>query len=185
MDIGNKIKKLRQEKNMTLEELSSLSKVAVATLSRIENGKMTGTLDSHVNIAGALGIPLGQLYQDINTSSKGERVEVKSAHNAKEIFVHGKNTVFEMLTKYSFSKNMMPVLATLKKNTSSPTEQLKSGAEKFIYVLTGAITLEIDNQSYPLKKGDSIYFDASVSHVCKNKTHARAQYLMITSPPAL
>ena len=37
----------------------------MATLSRIENGKMTGTLDSHTNIAAALEISLPVLYKDL------------------------------------------------------------------------------------------------------------------------
>jgi transcriptional regulator with XRE-family HTH domain len=185
MDIGRKIKELRVEKNLTLQELSKASDVAIATLSRIENGKMTGTLDSHIKIAGALGVNLAQLYQDLDVSAPKEKIEIRTAHHAKELFVHNKNAIFEMLARYSFSKNMMPVLATLQKNASSPMEQSKAGAEKFVYVLTGTIMLEIGQQRHVLKKGDSAYFDSSIPHTCKNKSKALAQYLIVTSPSTL
>jgi len=47
---------------MTLSKLSKRTGVAVTTLSRMENNRMVGTLESHLKIAQALGMPLGALY---------------------------------------------------------------------------------------------------------------------------
>ena len=76
MHVGEIIKKLRKEKRMTLAELSEKSSVALATLSRIENGKMTGTLDSHMRIANILEVSLPDLYKNLAYSKK--QVEVKT-----------------------------------------------------------------------------------------------------------
>ena len=64
MHVGEIIHKLRKSKKMTLLELSNTSGVALATLSRMENGKMTGTLESHMNICKALEVNLPDLYKD-------------------------------------------------------------------------------------------------------------------------
>ena len=56
MNIGSVIRNLRKSQGLTLLKLSEMSKVALATLSRIETGKMTGTLESHMQIARALEI---------------------------------------------------------------------------------------------------------------------------------
>lgn len=48
MHIGRIIRRLRKERKITLLELSQKSGVAIATLSRIETGKMTGRLKSHL-----------------------------------------------------------------------------------------------------------------------------------------
>jgi phosphoribosylamine-glycine ligase len=62
---GEIIHGLRKEKKITLLELSEKSGVALATLSRIENGKMTGTLKSHMNICKTLEIDItGQVCAD-------------------------------------------------------------------------------------------------------------------------
>ena len=55
MFIGQRIKQLREAQKMTLTELSEKSGVQLATLSRMENMKMTGTLESHIAIAQTLG----------------------------------------------------------------------------------------------------------------------------------
>jgi len=63
--IGEIVKRIRKEKKLTLVQLSELSGVQLATISRIENNKITGTLESHAQLCIALGIELSELYKDI------------------------------------------------------------------------------------------------------------------------
>ena len=74
MYIGKRLHELRRAKGMSLSQLSQRSGVQIATLSRIEHLKMTGTLQSHMNIARALGVNLGQLYKDIIRGRKESNV---------------------------------------------------------------------------------------------------------------
>jgi transcriptional regulator with XRE-family HTH domain len=53
MNIGDNIKSQRLKRRLTLTELSLKSGVQLATLSRIENNKMSGTVKSHKSIAQA------------------------------------------------------------------------------------------------------------------------------------
>src|SRR5882757_9175179 len=69
MFIGSKMLALRKAKRMSLTELSQTSGVQLATLSRIENMKMVGTLESHIQIAKALGVDVTELYKDITRES--------------------------------------------------------------------------------------------------------------------
>jgi len=62
MKIGNTIKQLRQKKRMTLKQMSKLTGIQVATLSRIENDKMDGSLNTFMLIAGGLDLSLSQLF---------------------------------------------------------------------------------------------------------------------------
>ena len=68
MNIGKRLNELRNEKKMSLKELSEESKVAMSTLSRIEHGTMTGTLESHMSVCKALGVSLAEFYKGIETS---------------------------------------------------------------------------------------------------------------------
>jgi transcriptional regulator with XRE-family HTH domain len=64
--IGSAIKELRQHRKMKLIELAEISKVQLATLSRIEHGIMTGTVETHIDIAKALGVRLTEIYKYID-----------------------------------------------------------------------------------------------------------------------
>ncbi|MCK5178412.1 MAG: helix-turn-helix transcriptional regulator, partial [Candidatus Omnitrophica bacterium] len=62
MYIGKRLRELRMAQGMSLSGLAEKSGVQIATLSRIEHLKMTGTVESHMNIARALDIDITQLY---------------------------------------------------------------------------------------------------------------------------
>ena len=86
MEIGERIRSIRQEKRMTLAKLSEKSGVAQATLSRIENGIMTGTIKSHLKISEAFGISLADLYRLSQPVPKEVPIEAEAAR--KDVFVH-------------------------------------------------------------------------------------------------
>lgn len=183
MLIGQKIRTLRRERNMSLTELAQQSGIQLATLSRIENMKMTGTLESHTNIARALGVNLVELYSDIQQEEK--RVEKKTRQTLTDIFVHSDKSSYEILTGTVLTKRMMPVLLRIEPNGKTNVEQNKPGTEKFIFVLEGKIDARIGEESYPLAKHNTLYFDASVKHCLANAGTATAKVLCVTTPVAL
>ncbi|MBU1038125.1 MAG: XRE family transcriptional regulator, partial [Candidatus Omnitrophica bacterium] len=159
MNVGEAIHKLRKEKKMTLLELSVKSGVALATLSRMENGRMTGTLESHINICKALDISLTDIYKDLMISSG--KVEVEARKAGTGVFVHNKRASSEMLAANSFNKKMVPIMIKIAKGGDTHPEQTKAGTEKFIYVLDGKLEADIGEIKYKLVKGDTLYFESS------------------------
>ncbi|NLE64829.1 MAG: helix-turn-helix transcriptional regulator, partial [Elusimicrobia bacterium] len=86
--IGAQIKKIRKLKKVTLTELSRRSGVQIATLSRMEHGKMEGTVGSHFQIAKALGVDIVNIYQGVQEEeaqpvSSQETLETLSPPNEK------------------------------------------------------------------------------------------------------
>ena len=92
MYIGKKLKELRKSKGISLTELAQRSGVQIATLSRIEHMKMTGTIESHMNIAKALGVDITQLYTDIIQSE--DKVELKTSKSTSDVFVHNNKSSY-------------------------------------------------------------------------------------------
>ena len=180
MLIGRQIKHLRKSKKITLLELSQLCGVQVATLSRIENEKMVGTLESHMNIAKALGIDVTQLY--IDTPRPNEPIMVETQQDETEQFQHNEKSSYEILTKKVLKKKMMPILIRLDQDGETTIEQGISGSEKFVYVLEGRIEIIINAQNYILEKGHTLYFDASLPHQTRNKGEKIARVLCISTP---
>jgi transcriptional regulator with XRE-family HTH domain len=183
MDIGEKIRKFRTEKGLTLLELSRKSGVALATLSRIENNKMTGTLESHIAICNALGIGLPELYQDLSPSNSAP--EVHTASDRTEVFVHDKRSVSEMLIPKVLDKKMMPIMIKIGSKGTTHREESKKGVEKFVYVLEGKVNAAIGEKRYSLNKGDTLYFDSSMPHYFENIGASDARLICVISPPML
>ncbi|MBF0385018.1 MAG: helix-turn-helix transcriptional regulator [Candidatus Omnitrophica bacterium] len=178
LEIGAKIKSIRQQRNMTLVELADKTGIQIATLSRIENLKMTGTVESHINIAKALETDIATLYSDIIKED-----ETADLTNTKPIFdVSIKDTSsLEILTNNALSRKMLPVLIIIGKGDSTSKEQDKFGSEKFIYVLEGEVEIKIEDKTYPLSSGNSIYFNSSKEHYIINKGKKTARLLSVTT----
>lgn len=183
MNVGAIIHRLRKERKLTLLELSNRSGVALATLSRMENGKMTGTLDSHIRICAALEVPLPDLYTDLVASQR--KVDVQAGSARADIFVHDKRFTSEMLAPNASNKKMMPAMIRIAKLGSTHRDQAKPGVERFAYILDGKIEATIGDQKYNMSRGDTLYFDASAPHHFTNIGQGEAKMISVTCPPVL
>ena len=183
MNVGNIIKKFRTEMKMTLLELSRKSGVALATLSRIENGRMTGTLKSHINIANALEVSLPELYKNLGASKK--QVEVHTRTAGTDVVLHDKRLSSEILASKVSNKKMMPVMIKIGKGSATHKEETRPGIEKFLYILDGKLEASIGEETYSLTKGDTLYFESSLPHHFKNTGKGEARLLVVTCPPII
>ncbi|MBL7156720.1 MAG: cupin domain-containing protein [Candidatus Omnitrophica bacterium] len=182
MKIGKKIKTFRKERKITLKELSEKSGVQIATLSRIENDIMTGTLQSHIGICKALGISLSDFYREVEEDHK--TLSLIRQKEKRQSFVHSKKSSTEMLAAKVMSKQMMPLLIKIQKGGETHKEENKVGTEKFVYVLEGKLRAKIGKEEYRLSKGDSIYFEASLPHVFYNNSKGEARVIVVLTPPS-
>ncbi len=182
LQIGQQVQRLRKLKKISLTELATTSGVQIATLSRIENGKMTGTVESHIQIAQSLGVDITELYQTLRPEdavpvTPKDRLEVISAPNDK--------VATELLTRQSASKKMLPSLIRIHGKSSTTTDKGIPGSEKFIFILDGTIVVHIGDQAIKLTEKSSLYFSAAQPHSFENPLSATAKILCITTPVAL
>ena len=183
MYIGNTLHAIRKSKKISLTELSQKSGVQMATLSRIENMKMVGTLESHINIAKALEIDVTQLYENID--KQNSTIDFVNDLKPTDIFTHSEQSSFEILTKNILNKKMMPILIRIEAHGKTNKEQLKIGSEKFIFLLEGNIEALIGEQKFNLNKSNTLYFDASLPHQFFNIGKNTARILCIGTPVSL
>jgi len=179
--IGKLINKLRKERKMTLVELANKSGVALATLSRVENGKMTGTLESHMKICDAFEITLPELYKNLYLPKKA--VDLHNRKAAARVFVHDKKYSEEMLASKIPNKKMMPILIKISKGGKTHIEETKPGIEKFVYIAEGRIEASVGEEKYNLMRSDTLYFEAHTPHFFKNLSNHESRLLCVISPP--
>ena len=169
---------------MSLSELAKLSGVQIATLSRIENLKMIGTLESHINIAKALGIDITQFYQELTEKQAAASPKEKDIQ-ATETFSYNDKASYEILTGSVLSKKMMPVVLKIEAGGRTNPEENPAGAEKFIFVLEGAVQAFVGEKTYSLSKHNTLYFDASIKHYFVNSGRNVARVISVVTPVTL
>ncbi|MBF0532227.1 MAG: cupin domain-containing protein [Candidatus Omnitrophica bacterium] len=182
MYIGKRLEELRKKNHFSLSELAEKSGVQIATLSRIENMKMIGSLESHGHIAQALGVELSDLYAGLTPSGEKNPVEVGMDGSSSDLFVHSDRAAYELLTKNIATKKMMPVLVKLEPKGATTLTQEHPGTEKFVYVLNGRVDIVIGNQTYSLTPAHTLYFDAAKKHKFVNKGSTPVRLLSVITP---
>ena len=183
MLIGKKIQEIRKQQKMSLTELSKKSGVQLATLSRIENLKMTGTLESHMEIAKVLNIDIAELYQDVALETN--KVDVHNEESSADLFNYSDKSSYEILTTKVLSKKMMPILLRIVPNGKTNIEQGTRSSEKFLFVLEGSVSIKVGDSSYILREGNTLYFDASLPHLFENTGSTTVKIICVATPVSL
>ena len=179
--IGARIKEIRKQKEMTLIKLSESTGVAQATLSRMENGQMLGTVESHRRISETLGVALSDLYEGIDERTE-KKVRHQKASEPKRVLVKRDDFRSELLIPTdTSSKKIIPALVTIHPHAKTSRDNGESGVDKFVWVLEGNAKLAFKNAEYELGTGDSIYFDASAAHQFENRGSQTAKLLVVSS----
>ena len=184
--VGARLRQIRKAQKITLVELSKAAGVDPAVISRIETGVMTGTLECHLKLATALGVKLTELYAGIEEARTKDAVTVQGPGTGADVYVHeaGKSSM-ALLTTEVLKKKLMPVLVTIEPGGRTHQEEARVGTEKFLYVLEGSLEAKIGQQTHTLKRGSSLYFDASLPHRLENLGSHTAKYLTVVTPPVL
>lgn len=185
MQVGNKLRLLRG--NMTQAELAGRSGIDKAIISKIESGKMLGTVECHSKLAEVFGLKLSEFYACMEEDKMPPVEFYPAANNKMETY----QEFLGIITSVPLSKKMLPAFITLAPKEERFLEETIKKVERFIIILEGEIEIQVEDSCYYLKKefprsnGDSIYSLSSCRHRIKNSGQATAQILCVSAPPAL
>lgn len=181
MEIGKKIKLLRKERGLTLQDVSQKTGIAQSTLSRIEKGLRTGTVKTHLKICEALGMRISELYVDLEKPTE-EISPIQAESKDAEGFRYNEKAFAVSLARDLFKKKMKPELLII-----APTHIAKEpgdapGTEKFLFCQEGLLEVGINKARYKLKKGSTLYFNSSLPHYFKNIGKTTVKCITVSSP---
>ena len=182
--LGARVRALRANRGLTMAAIAKKTGIDQATLSRIEHGKMTGTLQSHVKIADALGLRLPELYEHVGTAP----VPQPARRLARaETFLHAKGAVAELLAGAShlLRSRLMPIRLRIKSQGRTATEEYPVSAERFVYVLRGSLEVRLGKERRTLHAGESWLFSASIPHHFRSRGSTDTLALSVMSPASL
>lgn len=183
-ELGGRIRALRKERGLSLEQLAEKSGAALATLSRIENGKGSGTFRTHQRIAEALDVPLPEFYRNLEQPEL-EAVAIHPESEEVETFTYDEKASSVLLTKQVSSKQMLPQLIILEPGGRTALEQYRRGTERWLFGLDGTVEATVGEKKFQITKGGTLYLKASHPHQFHNMGSSTARLISVTSPTAL
>lgn len=179
--LSQRIRELRRQRGMTLEQLANATSLTQSLLSKVENFRVTPSLPALGRIAAALGIPLSALVEGLDSSQpfviirRRERLRVERDRPRSSIDYYA-------LAQERPAKSMNPFILHVPPGEPRK-EPLPHEGEEFLLVLQGRVQLEYEDNRYTLESGDGAYFDASQPHRLINPAESAAEVLCVFSDP--
>ena len=175
MELGNKIKELRLQSDLTQEELADRCELTKGYISQLENDLTSPSIATLIDILSALGVTLKEFF--------AEEEEQKIVFKEEDFFEKDTGAFKLDWLVNNAQKNMMePILVELMPTKRTETDVPHEG-EEFGYVLTGSVVIHLGNKKYRCNKGESFYYSSSKTHFIENPTDRVAKYLWISCPP--
>jgi transcriptional regulator with XRE-family HTH domain len=177
---GDRVRLVREQADLTLDQVSKLSGVSRAMLSKVERGEKSPTIGVAKRIAHALGTSFSSLVGDEGATRRAVALVRK---DQRQVF-RDAETGFE---RYLLSPVMagMPAEVVLHhlppKASTGKLPPYPAGVTKHVLAFRGRVVVGIDNVETVLEEGDSLYFEADVEHWFENRTARPAEYYLVIS----
>ena len=182
--VGEKIKKVREEKKLSLADLAAKTGYSSALISQIENHLLSPSLGTLIQIAGAMEVPISKLFGEKHGHAytivrKNER-KLVSRFASKEGVNYG--YTYESLGFDKKNRRMEPFIVTLEPATVKHAKLSAHNGEEFIYVMEGQMEVVLGDLKDTLSPGDSIYYDSTLPHrvACVGDTPAKILAVLFT-----
>ncbi|MEW6623481.1 MAG: XRE family transcriptional regulator [Bacillota bacterium] len=175
--LGEKIRNIRSEKNMSLRDLADKTGLTASFLSQVERDLTEPSITSLRKIAEALEVPI--FFFLLETTEKSPVIR-KSER--KVLRLPQSNLVFELLSP-DLEKSMEIMIARLKPGAVSCEEPLSHPGEECIVILEGTMEISVGSDTYVLEEGDSIYYHSAIPHILKSVGDKELVFLSAITPP--
>lgn len=177
VEIGNKIRELRNQKGLTQEELADRCELSKGFISQLENDLTSPSIATLIDILQCLGTDLKHFFNDADD----KQIVFHSEDFFEKIDSELHNKIEWIIP--NAQKNMMePIRVTLEPEGSTYPDLPHEG-EEFGYVLSGSVTIILGNRSIKAKKGEAFYYTANTEHYIRANGKTGAVFLWISTPP--
>jgi len=166
VQVGDHIRKFREARGITLQQLAEKTGFSSALISQIENRMVSPPLGTLVKIANAFDTSVsafigGKEERAFSIVRKEDRTTV-SRVGLKE---SGKFAyTYEALGAGKAGRKMEPFLVRLQPLLERNVARNSHEGEEFLFVLSGKVEVFLDKYSDVLSEGDCIYYNSSIPH---------------------
>ncbi len=179
MKLGNKIKKLRKKRKMTIKELAEKSDLSIGMISQIERDKIGLSVTSLWKISQALDVSVGSFFSEelmINQFivKKNERKKLQLANS---------KAVYELLTPDLYG-NIEFLRVVIEPGECNDTRKISHKGEEVGIILQGKLLIKWGTKEFIIEEGDSIRLDSTIPHKYINIGDITSVSIWAMTPPS-
>ena len=177
INVGRRLRELRAGRGLSLRALAEKSSLNVNTLSLIENQRTSPSVSTLQQLAQTLQVPISSFFETDHGNK--QVVHQQAGNRPRASFTHGS---IEDLGAGMSRFGAEPFIVTLAPNADSGKTPIVHTGREFIYCLKGNIAYTVDSETYLLRPGDSLLFEAYLPHHWKNMDGTPSRNLLLLCP---
>lgn len=177
MTVGDRLKALRTERNLSQRALAERAGIATNSVSLIERNETSPSVATLQNLATALQVRISYFFetdteQRLLHARRGERSELIS-----------QGVGIQSIGSRIQNQELEPFVVRLEPHTRSGQEPVIHDGHELVYCLIGQFEYLIDDQVHLVAEGDFLVFEASLPHLWRNPFDTAAEFLLILQTP--
>lgn len=177
MEIGQKIKFLRQQNYLTQEELADRCELSKGFISMLERDQTSPSIATLKDILEALGTNLADFFND----ARQEKVVFdEDDYAVKEDSELGNSTCW--LIPNAQKNEMEPIIVAIEPGGKTYPDNPHEG-EEIGYVLEGQVTINLGSEKHICRKGESFLIKPDRPHFLSNSGRGPARVIWVSTPP--
>ena len=166
--IGPKIRRLRKQWNLSLQQLADRSDVSTAAIHKVEQGTMVPTITTLLKLAAAFEHPVSYFVDEEQESPS--YVVFTPAAGRRSIYTPHEGLTLGGISGPYGQYFVATAIAEVEPGASSGESPLRHAGEELIHMLSGRLDVDVGDQTFQLRRGDSIHFRADYEHRWRNPT---------------
>lgn len=178
--IARNTRSLRADRGWSLDQLATRSGVSKGMLVQIEQSRTNPSIGTLCRVADAFGVTLAQMVE----LTDGSNVRVVDPDQIVRLWRGGEGSWGDLLVGTDRNEHVELWRWQLAADGRHESEGHLPGTRELIAVLSGVLTLEVDDASHDVPPGGAVLFEADRPHTYAN-TRRRAvdMVLVVVQPP--
>ena len=166
--IGEKLKHIRMMRQASLDDVAVMTGVSKPMLGQIERGLSVPTITTLWKIATGLKIPLSSFLDSPKSTyqiaNKDDKTIIEEENGAMRAY---------LLFPYDPIRSVEVFFIEFDEGCCHHSDCHNEGVEEYILIVSGSITMTLNDETITITEGQSLRFNANIPHCYHNNTQEK------------
>lgn len=177
--VGKNLKRLREERNISLDKVADMTSVSKSMLGQIERGETNPTIGTVWKIARGLKVSFTSFLEE-----EKKTVSIISQSHIKPLLENNDNYRLYPIFPFDSTKHFEIYTVEIEPGASLEAEAHGKGVEEYITVFEGELELKVGDETYKIYNGESVNFQADKPHGYHNTGASTTRLNMLIYYPS-
>jgi transcriptional regulator with XRE-family HTH domain len=177
--IGPKVRQLRRQKNLSLQQLAERSGLSAAAIHKIERNGMVPTITTLMKLAAALNRSVAYFVDE----EPSEAAVLVRSDERKKVFTSKERLDLAGISGPYGQFFMAGAVATVEPEADSGPKPMEHPGEELVFMLDGSLCFSVEGEEYVLRRGDALHFRTDRPHRWWNPSSRPARAVWMALRP--